>query len=215
MNDMIEKKYLETIISLEELRSIKASESVKKRFRELLIPSIMPLPAKRLPMVMIGYAIIALVVCLLFATTGGVIAAEESQPGDTLYPIKQKLENIERHLIPINNNSTDQKKTIPPPPQKQSILIQPATIFAIPSITITPEAVPTNTVAVSTSPMPMLSVAQKILPIKTSLSISSSFLLLTHTPTLADSRDTSIRADISTSLLPQVSANTPITHIGL
>lgn len=142
----------EVINELTKLRSVHPSDAFLKRLNSALIPS---LPKKTKPFWMYSIRIALTALVILFMSGGGIIfAAQKSQPGDLLYPIKQTTTKISTVLNP--------KSTMPsPPPLAETVELQTIQPSVSPnsSITTSPTATtqsPTSIVHVA-SPLPTTS----------------------------------------------------------
>lgn len=104
MNNLNQREFADIIKQLSTLAQIKPSDDFKFRLRLSLNPYIPPSKIS-LYQKIIRY-IASVIALLIFGSSGLAFAAQKSQPGDLLYPVKQTVDQVKKIIVPDQAEST-------------------------------------------------------------------------------------------------------------
>jgi hypothetical protein len=217
------------LTSLELLRTVTPDTAFSEHMRKVALPNRVITSSFSL-FSPLRLAIILL--AILFIGTGSVVfASTNSKPGQFLYPVKQVVTNATLHFSskPIQQK-IETKPILSPTPRTTAV--PTSNTYGIQSksssvdqtnnsVSVTPTlppttATPTPTTAMQTHASTSVNVSAQVTgtPINVNLSVGS------KSPSgngddNAGSKDNNPDAEDTTSLLPHLSVNTPIVHLGL
>lgn len=98
MTNYSEKNYKDIIKGLRGLREVRAPQELSGRIQKMLIPSLPPPIPVVSPVLALPLAGVSAL--LVVATSAGILlAAQQTKPGDMLYPVKSTIGTIKNSLV--------------------------------------------------------------------------------------------------------------------